>query len=410
VFLGVQSEASIGSRATAVLFILWGLHKFDYPFLRQHPVAAGWGFLLAALLGMGTAISILLHYLDVSKNALVRSEKLYRLLSERAHDMIFRYTFDPSPSFEYVSPSSTTLVGYSPEEHYADPSLAGKIVHPDDRAIFTSIPQSNTGDIRTFRVIHRDGRVIWLEQLSTILRNEKGRTIAVEGTIRDVSTRVEREEMLRRGEEHLHSAVREKDTLLQELHHLVNNNLAIILSLVDFEMRKYGGAVMPALRKIQRRVMSVALIHSLLYNGKDSRSLDFRQYCQSLVEHIRVTYPKPSARHEIVVSIAAGNLDIDRAKSCGLIISELVPNALEHAFGTGETQGRVEVTFSCESERCTLVVCDNGCGFPPDFDWRRKTNSGLFIVSSLCDQLDAHMNIQSTPGLRVEVSFPRKGR
>jgi two-component system cell cycle sensor histidine kinase/response regulator CckA len=125
-------------------------------------------------------------------------ERFYRL-AENALDIIYRYRFVPEPGFEYVSPAATVITGYTPEEHYADPDLGVKIVHPEDRALLEQVRSGNAfGQPITLRWIRKDGTIIWTEQRNVPIYDEAGNLIAIEGIARDVTERKRAEEEIRR--------------------------------------------------------------------------------------------------------------------------------------------------------------------------------------------------------------------
>jgi PAS domain S-box-containing protein len=132
--------------------------------------------------------------------ALRESEERFRLLAENAQDLIARYRLKPTLAFEYVSPSSTTITGYTPEEYYADPELGYKIVHPDDAHLLDEALH-NPAAPSTIRWVRKDGRVIWTEQRNKPIYDEAGELVAIEGIARDVTERKEDEEALRSSEE-----------------------------------------------------------------------------------------------------------------------------------------------------------------------------------------------------------------
>lgn len=145
------------------------------------------------------------------------SEARFRLLAENAEDLIFRYRLLPTRGFDYVSPSATAISGYTPEEHYADPDLLFKIIHPDDRAQLQrqltpqhrgTAPLGAPRDSGLLRWCRKDGRVIWGDQRITLIRDQAGRIVAVEGIVRDVSARVTAEAALRTSEAILAEAER----------------------------------------------------------------------------------------------------------------------------------------------------------------------------------------------------------
>jgi len=130
-----------------------------------------------------------------AERELAHSEERYRALAESAQDLIYRYQLYPERRFEYVSPSSLEMTGYTPEEHYADPDLGVKLVHPDDRHLLLAMSEGKLeGDgIVTLRWIRKDGTEIWTEQRNTLLYDETGRLVALEGIARDITVRKQME-------------------------------------------------------------------------------------------------------------------------------------------------------------------------------------------------------------------------
>lgn len=130
-------------------------------------------------------------------------ERRVREFADRASDIFYRYCFWPDRRFEFVSRAATAITGYTPEEHYADPELSWKIVHPDDRPILDAIARGEVApnETRTLRWIRTDGRVVWTEQCNVPVFDETGRLVAIEGVAREVTARVEAERALRESEE-----------------------------------------------------------------------------------------------------------------------------------------------------------------------------------------------------------------
>ena len=126
------------------------------------------------------------------------SEQLFRLLAESATDLVYRYRFLPQPGFEYVSPSAAAITGYTPEEHYADPLLGHKIIHPDDRPLLEAIKErpSERSEKVIIRWFRKDGRLIWAEQHNQYIRDDEGNVVAVQGSARDITEHVRIEQKL----------------------------------------------------------------------------------------------------------------------------------------------------------------------------------------------------------------------
>lgn len=113
----------------------------------------------------------------------------YPLLAENTHDIIYRYRLPPEESCEYISPAVTDITGYTPEEHYADPYLGYKLIHPDDRHIIQKATQQPSDDPIVLRWVRKDGAVIWMEQKNTLIFDDTGTPVAIEGIARDITER-----------------------------------------------------------------------------------------------------------------------------------------------------------------------------------------------------------------------------
>ncbi|MEW6702523.1 MAG: PAS domain S-box protein, partial [Bacteroidota bacterium] len=134
--------------------------------------------------------------------ALIESEERFRRLAENAEDIIYRYEIFPKRMFTYVSPAALKISGYTPEEHYADPDLGFKIVHPDDRHLLKDLSK-DTAEIRKpiiLRWIRKDGKLIWTEQKNIPIYDDEGNIVAVEGITRDITKRKQAEDALRESE------------------------------------------------------------------------------------------------------------------------------------------------------------------------------------------------------------------
>lgn len=145
-----------------------------------------------------------------TENALRKSEQQFRLLAENAQDLIYRITTVPERVFEYVSPSSSQITGYTPEEHYADPDLGFRLVYDEDRPVFEAALRGEIPPTTpvTLRLIRRDGSLVWTEQRVTPIYDPNGEMTALEGIARDISERRQAEEALRLSEERFRIALK----------------------------------------------------------------------------------------------------------------------------------------------------------------------------------------------------------
>jgi len=141
----------------------------------------------------------MLEALKQSHDALRQNEKRFRLMADNAQDIIYLYRFSPEPGFEYVSPAATAITGYTPEDHYTDPQLGFKLVHPDDQNLLKqAIQGQHPNTLLTLRWVRKDGKVIWTEQGNTPIYDAAGNLIAVQGIARDVTERRAAQEEIRK--------------------------------------------------------------------------------------------------------------------------------------------------------------------------------------------------------------------
>ncbi|MCP4540973.1 MAG: PAS domain S-box protein [Chloroflexi bacterium] len=134
-----------------------------------------------------------------ASHALAEREKQYRWLVEHASDIIYRYEYIPQPGFTYVSPAIMALTGYTPEQHYTDPQMSQKLIHPDDRHLWEVMSEGKIASDAniTLRWIHKDGRIIWTEHSITPVLGSSGNPVAIQGIARDITTTKQAEKVLR---------------------------------------------------------------------------------------------------------------------------------------------------------------------------------------------------------------------
>ncbi|MCZ6508753.1 MAG: HAMP domain-containing protein, partial [Acidobacteria bacterium] len=234
------------------------------------------------------------------------------------------------------------------------------------------------------------------------LRDPAGKSEGFVFVARDITERRQAEAALRR-------SLHEKEILLKEVHHRVKNNLQIVSSLLALQE---GGldAGSRGLRESQNRIRSMALIHEHLYQSTDLASIDFSAYLQELVVNLLASYGSRAETIHCEVDILACPLSLDTAVPCGMIVNELVANAVEHAFDADG--GKLWVSFAPEDGHQVLRVADDGRGLPEDFDIARTSSLGLRLVSALTSQLGGELRV-GVAGGRTEfrVSFtPQEGQ
>lgn len=198
----------------------------------------------------------------------------------------------------------------------------------------------------------------------------------------------------------LRASLREKDILFREVHHRVKNNLQVVSSMVRVSSRGVTDeAARDVFDEISRRIQAIALVHQSLYEQQSAANIDMHAYLAKLAEFGANVYG--SDERGIAIGVRAnGRLDLDKAVSVGVIASEVLANALKHAFPDGRT-GRVDVEFSRGQGECVLCVRDDGVGMPDDY----RPGTGMGIVNALITQLEAQVAIRREGGTVFEIRF-----
>jgi len=209
-----------------------------------------------------------------------------------------------------------------------------------------------------------------------------------------------------KAEEALKASLREKEVLLKEIHHRVKNNMQVISSLLSLQSRHLEDPkAIGMFKDSQHRIRSMALVHEKLYQSKDLSRIDFGQYLQNLVVYLVHSYQVDSGRVQMKIDVREAALDINTAIPCGLVVNELVTNAMKHAFPGGR-KGEVRVTLRPGADgRFTLTVGDNGVGWPRGADFRKADTLGMQLVTMLVDQLDGEIELKKKPGTVFRISF-----
>ncbi len=226
--------------------------------------------------------------------------------------------------------------------------------------------------------------------------------------VRDITERKQAEEKIK-------AALREKEVLLKEIHHRVKNNLQIISSLLYLQSRNIEDQqTLDMFIEGQNRVRSMALVHEKLYKSQDLARVDVAEYIRSLTGYLFQTYGVRVHDVTLKTVIDPVFLGVDTAIPCGLIINELVSNALKYAFplspaaGTRGEQAPGEISIQLRvgaDDLLTLTVQDNGVGFPAGVDYQNTESLGLRLVNTLVRQLDGTLELEQNSGTIFRITF-----
>lgn len=204
---------------------------------------------------------------------------------------------------------------------------------------------------------------------------------------------------------HLEESLNEKKTLLQEIHHRVKNNLAIVVSLLQLQVyQTKSEKEKNKLLDAQNRVMSIAMVHELLYSTEEFSKVDLRTYYDQLIETIKANMftGTKGVKHELDIGLES--LNITQAIPLGLLVNELVTNSLKYAFPKESEENSIRLSIHADGNQIKVDFIDNGVGFDMSED-SFKTGLGFKIMDSLLSQLDSTYQMVSTDGFNLSFTF-----
>lgn len=210
----------------------------------------------------------------------------------------------------------------------------------------------------------------------------------------------------------LNQSLQEKDALLQEVHHRVKNNLAVVSGFLQMQrLESDSDKVQETLSKSETRIKSIALIHENMYQEESLSEIDFKDYLEDLSSSIRSTI-KGAEEVDIEVASDPVTLNVNQAVPCAIIINELITNSLMHAFGNNtmgkEEEKKIEVKLRDQQGTVNIEVADNGLGIPESFDLEAQPSMGFSIIKTLIEQLGAEYSVNGRNGTQFVFSFKKE--
>lgn len=337
-----------------------------------------------------------------AEQALREAEHRFRALIEKSSDAISLIT--PEGVVMYASPSVQSILGYSPAEMVGSNGFA--FVHPDDQDLakhtLVRISQKTNvryGEMVELRGRHADGSYRWLScTFSNLLGDVRVRAVVI--NVRDITEH-------KQAEQQLQAALKEKETLLKEIHHRVKNNLQVVSSLLSLQANTIKDEeLLELVRESQNRIRSMALIHESLYSTENFAVVDIQRYLRHLAGNLVRSYGARAQGIELVVDVESIGLNTDLAVPCGLIVTELISNAIKHGFADVQG-GKLRLSLRRAPDgQLALQVSDSGCGLPPDVDIETAESLGLRLVNALAGQLGGRLIVERGLGTTVTITFP----
>ncbi len=253
------------------------------------------------------------------------------------------------------------------------------------------------------KFIDQMGTVKTVQLLLYPLRSKSGGTNQIMVSVDDVTEIVKHRKLLEK-------SITEKDLLLKEVHHRVKNNLQVVASLLG--LQKAGiqdEKTAQTLEDFRNRVNSMALVHDALYRSPELDNIDFVSYIEDLTYKLQTAFKQDSEPIQLTADVPDINISVDMAVPCGLMINELVTNAMKYAFpGPLNHDKKIIIRFTVlDEDHLRLEVIDNGVGFQRPVVWDSVDSLGLYLVKILSEQqLGGSVILKSDAGSHFIIEFP----
>ncbi len=371
--------------------------------------------------------------LEKAYNSLKESEKGLAEAQKMAH--IGNWEWDIANDKAYWSEEMYLIFGRDPRELAPSYNEYLSYIHPADRDYFDNVTKKAVNGV-PYSIDHRiilangEERTVYIQ--SEVISNEADLPIRIKGIVQDITERKKAEKAL----------INLETARKKEIHHRIKNNLQVISSLLDLQAEKFNNReyvedseVLKAFRESQDRVMSIALIHEELHEGKGSGTLNFSPYLKRVARNLFQTYTLGNADTRLNLDLEENIFfDMDIAVPLGIIINELVSNSLKYAF-KGKDGGVIQIKlYRKEIAKCTndagctnnagctnyikesknegdkgtnfvLTVSDNGVGMPENFNPENSDTLGIQLVSILVGQLDGELELKRDSGTQFIIRF-----
>ncbi len=344
---------------------------------------------------------------DIDKR--IKIEKSLQLSNTRLRSLI-----DASPVaiysintegviLDFWNPAAEKLLGLKRED-----ALGKFMPHLEEKdiSLFQQLMDENirTGILkRKIARIDKDGVEKILEISGGCVYNTEGEVTEIMITVMDLTE-------IEQSRAKIQQSLKEKETLLQEIHHRVKNNLAIVVSLLQLQVfRSENENEKYRLTEAQNRVHSIAMVHELLYQSEDFSSVDLKTYYDTLLRTISGSMKVENQKVEFDLRINIDSLNINQAIPLGLLINELATNSLKYAFQDAPQKGLISLAISREEERIFVKYSDNGPGFELS-TINFESGLGMKIIDALLSQLDAEYDLNPKNGFAIDLNFEEKGK
>jgi PAS domain S-box-containing protein len=337
----------------------------------------------------------------IAGKELKKREKLLSLVTNNMLNVVGQ--IDADGTFQYISPSIKTILGYDPSEILGESVFKFiNLTHPKDQIKVSSAFMEATTSYLPGEVQHRfkraDGSYIWVESLGNPLFDQGNQYNGVVFSMTDINS-------LKAAEENLKTSLEDKELLLRELHHRVKNNMQIISSLLSLQSQHIKDERdLKIFKSSQTRVKTMSLIHEELYSSQDFSHINLSEYIRNLTKELLTSHIGDPGRVQLTVNVEDINMELETAIPLGLLINEIVANSVNHAFPHHQ-KGEIIVDLKREGDAFILKISDDGIGIPEYIDFEKAETLGFQLVNNLVNQLDGEIEMQTNNGVTFIVKF-----
>ena len=342
--------------------------------------------------------------LQKSDEKLRESEKRMRILLSNLVGMAYVCSVEKGYPMTFVSQGARDLTGYEPEDLISHQIRYDDLVHPDDREEIFSKIHLALNEHRPFNIQYRittkEKKERWVFEQGRGTYDKEGTLQTIEGYITDITQKVQTEIELKR-------SLEEKTVLLQEVHHRVRNNLAIIVGLIGMQMQEVDDpTTQEYLQYTENRIMALANVHEAIYRSKDVAAINMTEHIENMGSYI-LTSGSCNLECTLQVHQTDCQVSLQTAIPVSLILNEMLTNSLKHAF-VGRDSGNITVSYECTGENYILTYSDDGIGIDDSFDITSTKSLGINLIQRLAiTQLKGTIEYSNKNGTTWVIRFPK---
>ena len=337
--------------------------------------------------------------LKKAEEELKLSEERHRAIYDQAYIGIARIA--KIGRFLLVNERLCEMLGYTAEEMYRqtfyDLTLPIEVEESlVDWDALLSGKVENFSKEQTY--LHKNGNQVSTNVTVSLVRDTNGNPNYYVAVFEEITERKAQESALK-------ESLAEKEILLKEVHHRVKNNMQVITSILNLQSAYITDeAALQMLQESQERIKSMSLVHESLYQSKFLSEVNFSEYVTNISKNLYHSYLRPQGGISLDFDLDDVYLNLDTSIPCGLILNELISNAMKYAF-IGRKEGAIKVGMKIRQDRLVMTVTDDGVGLPEGFVVEESDSLGLQLVSTLVMQIGGNLSIQRSNPTMFTIDF-----